>query len=207
MTKFRTLLIFILIALPLSAAQPIIFRGGHTKAVMREGRETIMLSQDAVVEVGSVKFEAENIELLGPDSRYLVGTGGVFITDSDNNILIKSNTLSYDRVAEKLLVDGWAEVQDLENEIIATGAYLSYSRNESHLLLQIEAKILRHTDSGIMVCRADSIEYNRVAQTLHLIGNTTISYKGDTYSASGATVDLENDEILLEGSIRGSVNG
>jgi lipopolysaccharide export system protein LptA len=209
MNRGRIILISLLIGitLPLYSAQEITFKGGFTRAVMREGQETIMLTQGAIVELGSIRLEAENIELMGPNSRYLIGTGAVKIGDSENNITITSNTVSYDRELELLLVDGWVEIQDLDNEVIASGAYLSYNRQEQVMVLQIAAKLLRHTDSGPMVCRADSILYDRSNKLLSLIGNSTIRYKGDTYEASSTTVDLESDEIVMEGSISGSIHG
>jgi lipopolysaccharide export system protein LptA len=191
----------------LAAAEPISFKGGYTRAVMREGRETIMLTQGAMVSTGSIDFQAQSIELIGPNARYMVGTGSVTITDTENNIIITCTSISFDRETEQLLVDGWVEIQDLENEVIASGAYLSYNRNEGTMKLQIAAKLLRHTESGPMVCRADSIEYNRDTMRLALVGNTSIAWKGDTYQASATTVDLETDEIVMEGSIEGIVHG
>ncbi|MDD3823553.1 MAG: hypothetical protein WCY74_02425 [Sphaerochaetaceae bacterium] len=213
MNSIRTRLILTLLLCmgttfaPLLAVEPISFKGGYTRAVMREGRETIMLTQGAVVETGSIRFEAQSIELVGPNSRYLVGTGSVRLTDSSNRITITCNSISYDRETELLLVDGWVEIQDLEHEVIATGAYLSYSRPDGIMKLQIAAKLLRHTDSGPMVCRADSIEYDRTSMRLSLVGNSSIQWKGDTYQASATTVDLETDEIVMEGSIKGVVHG
>lgn len=195
------------LAQQVGAAESITFKGGFTRAVMREGRETIMLTQGAVVETGTIRFEAQSIELVGPDSRYLVGTGSVRITDSQNNITITCNSISFDRQSEQLLVDGWVEIQDLANEVIATGAYLSYKRDEGIMTLQISAKLLRHTESGAMVCRADSIEYDRTRMKLSLIGNASVQWKGDSYQASVTTVDLETDEIVMEGSIKGTVHG
>lgn len=206
--KIITVLIMISFALfYLSAVDAVTFKGGYTKAVMREGRETLMLTQGATVEVGSITFEAQNIELMGPNSRYLVGTEGVKITDNSNHITIRANTLSYDREAEQLLVDGWVEIQDLENEVIASGAYLSYNRQEGIMLLQISAKLLRHTESGAMICRADSIEYDRENMKLLLVGNSTIEYKDDFYQASVTIVNLETEEIVMEGEIKGTIHG
>lgn len=210
-THERTILLVCILLMGIGitahAAEPISFKGGFTRAVMREGRETIMLTQGAVVEIGSIRFEARNIELVGPDSRYLVGTGSVRISDSSSNITITSNSLSYDRKTEQLLVDGWLEIQDLENEVIATGAYLSYDRSKGTMTLQIAAKLLRHTESGPMVCRADSITYDREQQQLSLVGNSSIHWKGDTYQAMVTTVDMETDEIVMEGSIKGTIHG
>jgi lipopolysaccharide export system protein LptA len=58
-----------------------------------------------------------------------------------------------------------------------------------------------------MVCRADSIEYDRTRMKLSLIGNASVQWKGDSYQASVTTVDLETDEIVMEGSIKGTIHG
>ena len=206
----RRLQLVLLLSLCLSllfGGEPISFKGGYTRAVMREGQETILLSQGASVSSGSINFEAQTIELIGPEARYLVGNGAVKITDSANNIIINSTGISFDRESEQLLVDGWVEVQDLNNEIIATGAYLAYDRSEGILKIQIAAKLLHHTDSGPMVCRADTIEYNRETRKLSLIGNSVVEWKGDVYRASSTTVDLDSEEIEMEGNIKGTVHG
>ena len=201
-------LVFCAIA-PLSAemAKEITFTGGYTKAVMKEGRQSIILSQGAAVHVGSILFEADTIELSGKDSRYLAGSGNVRITDSERGLSITSSTISYDRENEQIIIDGWVEIQDLRNEVIASGAYLAYGQDIGMMKLQIAAKLLHHTESGPMVCRADSIEYDRVNQRLALYGNSSIYWKGDIYEASMTTVDLETEEILMEGTIKGTVHG
>ena len=190
-----------------ASSEPISFRGGYTRAIMREGRETIVLSQGAVVQAGSIQFEAQSIELIGPQARYITAQGGVRITDGEQGLVITSTSLSYDRVTQQLLVDGWVEVQDLQHEVIASGAYLSFSRIDGTMRLQIAAKLLSHTESGPMICRADSIEYDREKQMLILVGNAQISWKGDVYQSSITTVNLLTDEIVMEGTIRGTVNG
>ncbi len=205
--RLQLVLILSLFLSLLFGGEPISFKGGYTRAVMREGQETILLSQGASVSSGSINFEAQTIELIGPEARYLVGNGAVKITDSANNIIINSTGISFDRESEQLLVDGWVEVQDLKNEIIATGAYLAYDRSEGILKIQIAAKLLHHTDSGPMVCRADTIEYNRETRKLSLIGNSVVEWKGDVYRASSTTVDLDSEEIEMEGNIKGTVHG
>jgi lipopolysaccharide export system protein LptA len=171
---------------------------------MREGQETILLSQGATVQAGSIQFEAQSIELIGPEARYVTAQGSVQITDTEQQITINSTDLSYDRETEQLLVDGWVEIQDLKHEVIASGAYLSYGRKEGLIKLQIAAKLLRHTETGPMVCRADSIEYDRNNQVLMLIGNSEIQWNNDIYRSAITTVNLETDEIIMEGAIEGT---
>lgn len=188
-------------------SEKITFKGGYTKAVMKEGRQVITLSQGAVVVVGNTVFEADTIELSGDNYRYVSGTGNIRITDTANGLSISATELSYDRQEKTLTVEGWVEIQDFTNEVIATGAYLSYAETTGILLLQIEAKLSRHTDSGPMICRADSILYDRNSLMLALTGNSSVYWKGNLYESNSTSVDLEREEIVLEGTIRGTVDG
>ena len=187
--------------------EKISFKGGYTKAVMKEGRQVITLSQGATVVVGDTVFEAETIELSGDNYRFVSGTGNIRITDTANGLYISATELSYDRQNKTLVVEGWVEIQDFTNEIIATGAYLSYDEALGILLLQIEARLSHHTDSGPMICRADSILYDRNSLTLVLTGNSSVYWKGNLYESNATSVDLEREEIVLEGTIRGIVDG
>ena len=204
------LIIFIILTIPQIIANPsnqITFRGGYTRAVMREGRDSIILTQGAIVTVGSITIEAETIELSGKNSRYLTGTDNVRIVDSSRGLTIIASNISYDRELESILIDSWVEIQDLENEVIASGAYLSYDQAKGIMRLQIAVKLLHHTESGAMVCRADTMEYNRQEMTLALTGNSSVYWKGDSYEASSISVDLNTEEIRMEGSIKGTVHG
>ena len=214
--KTRTIAGFLVVALTLAtaamplagaASQTITFKGGYTKAVMKEGRESIILTQGAEVQVGAIVFQAQTIELSGKDSRYLTGSEDVRVEDSGRGLTIEATNLTYDRQLETILIDGWVDILDLQNEVIASGAYLSYDQALGIMKLQIAAKLLHHTESGAMVCRADSISYDRTNMTLALKGNSSIYWKGDVYEASSIIVDLETEEIHMEGSIKGTVHG
>ncbi len=203
-------LLLVFVTIPRIAANTpnqITFSGGYTRAIMREGRESIILTQGAIVKVGTITIEAQTIELSGKNSRYLTGTDNVRIVDSARGLTIIASNISYDRELESILIDSWVEIQDLENEVIASGAYLSYDQAQGIMKLQIAVKLLHHTESGAMVCRADTMEYNRQEMTLALTGNSSVYWKGDSYEASSISVDLNTEEIRMEGSIKGTVHG
>lgn len=189
-----------------SAPAPISFKGGYTKAVMIEGKEAISLTQGAKVQVGSINFSANTIELIGPNARFLTGTDKVTIKDSEKNIEIRSNKISFDREKDTLLVDGWVEIHDFENELIASGAYLNYNSATGAMILQVSASIHRNTEKGIMVLKGNSIEYDRENGVVSIIGDAYTSYNGDTYNSSITLINLETNEITMSGDIRGSIN-
>lgn len=190
-----------------SDKEPISFRGGFTRAVMKEGQESIILSQGAMVSTGDILFKATTIELIGANARYITATGAVSIIDKVNNIEITCSEISFDRTKEQMIADGWIEIQDLKNEVIASGAYLSYDVSEGIIKLQIVAKLLHHTSSGPMICRADSITFNRNTRQLMLVGNTSVEWKGDSYKAMVTTINLDTEEIIMEGTITGTMYG
>ena len=78
---------------------------------------------------------------------------------------------------------------------------------KSLMKLKMMARIIKVTDEGLMVCRADLIEYDGKKNTVTLKGNATVEYKGDSYRAAIITVDLETDEISLFGTVSGEFNG
>lgn len=204
----RSLIISLFIPLLtiVGATEPISFKGGYTKAVMVEGKEAISLTQGATVVSGSITLSAQAIELIGPNARFLTGTDKVIITDSEKNIIIKSNKISFDREKNTLLVDGWVEIEDLNNELIASGAYLNYDSNTGNMKLQVSASIHRNTENGIMTLKGNSIEYEREKEMVSVIGDAFTSYNGDTYSSSITIVNLSTNEISMSGEISGSIN-
>jgi hypothetical protein len=42
---------------------------------------------------------------------------------------------------------------------------------------------------------------------LALIGNSEVTWKNDSYRSSVTTINLQTDEIVMEGTIKGTVNG
>lgn len=210
MKRTRILSIALLIASSLLYGQPleaITFQGGHTKASMKEGRQVITLSEGAHVASGNISIQSKTVELSGSNFRDLKASGKVEIIDTENKIVLTGSTLYYNRETKNLRLEGWVELQDYTEEVLASGGYLEYDEPNQTLLLQIGARLLRHTDSGPLICRGDYISFDRQKMLLIVSGNPSLSWKGDTYQADIININLETEEIVLEGSIRGTVHG
>ena len=190
----------------LFANDPISFKGGYTKAVMINGQESISLSQGSLIEFGSITLNAESIEIIGPNASTLEAFGSVSIKDSDKNIEIKSNKLNFNRETHLLTVDGWVEIEDLQNEMIASGGYLLYNSETGNMLLQVAASLVRTSDDGLMVIQGNSIEFDRERQIMKVVGSSVITFKGDTYHSQVTTINLENNEITMSGDIEGTIH-
>ena len=189
------------------AGDSISFSGGTSSIVLREGKEEVLLSDGADVSVGSMQIHADEIRLYGDSWRYVDCTGNTSVRDEERGITIMTSSIWYDRIDERILISSWFEVDDTENEVSATGASLEYRLDDERLQLDKNVNLLKTTDSGIMRCQAESVIFSRSENTLSLRGNARVIWDGDEYGAEVVTVDLDTDEINLEGRITGNING
>lgn len=198
--------VFSICTVPLYASE-ISFSGGYTKVSMQEGNKSVSLSGGASITADGLSISAQEIKLYGTDYRYVDCFGKVSAVDSERGISLQCPNLFYDRQTGEIVSDGWIEVQDETNDATLSGARLEYDTNSTLIKVQMMARVVKNTNDGPMVCRADSIEFDNANQTVKLKGNATISWNGNVYKAAVITVDLSDYGITMEGSISGEVNG
>jgi len=197
----------LLLTLPLPAAEAITFSGGATKLVMKEGRESVSLTGGATIGSGSMTLSADTIELGGEEYRYVSCTGSVLLTDEERGIVLTTRSLFYDRIEETVAVNGYVEIDDTANQVHASSFRLFYDIQRSIVELEVSVLLLRHTDRGPMVCQSDRLVFDRTAETLNMSGNARVAWDGDRYEAQRIEVDLESEEIVMKGAIKGVIGG
>ncbi|MDY0287535.1 MAG: hypothetical protein RBR15_01780 [Sphaerochaeta sp.] len=207
MRRYLVLAILIpMLTLPL-LAQEISFKGGSTRMQMQQGSETITLLDGAEVGVGSLLLRASTMELYGKDFRFVRCEGDVTLQDEERGISLVTSSLLFDRVEETLLIDSWVELEDTNNQVAASAARMEFFLQEGIVILQVQARLLKHTDDGPMICRSDHMTFDRDKEMLELKGRATIVWRPDTYEAEAITVNLKTEEIRMEGSIKGTIHG
>ncbi len=197
----------LLVAILPVAADTITFNGGYTKVNLQEGSKSVSLSGGASVSTSQVSLASDSIMIYGEDYRYVSCTGNVSALEKEHGISFKSPTLFYDRTTGKVSSDSWIEIQDNENQAALSGAWFEFDMQKRFIKLQMMARVIKVTDEGLMVCRADSIEYDGENNMVSLKGGATVVWNDDTYSAAMITVDLDTNEITLYGTITGEFNG
>ncbi len=200
------MIIALCLLLPLSA-EDISFKGGSTRMKMQQGSETILLGDGAEVQVGSLVLRSTTMELYGKDFRFVRCEGNVTLQDDERGITLVTSSLLFDRVEQTLLIDSWVELEDSNNQVAASAARMEFFLQEGIVLLQVQARLLKHTEDGPMVCRSDFMKFDRDKEMLDLKGRATIVWKPDTYEAQAITVNLKTEEIMMEGSIKGTIHG
>lgn len=205
--KLLALIICILLFSSYAFADDIKFSAGYTRVAMKGENKTVELTENVTVSTGDIDIKADNIVISGEDYSFLSCKGNVRVVDHKRDITIVSSALTYNRKTEYIVIDGWVEMQDTKNEVSVSAAWLEFDLNGGVLRLQMQAKILKSTSKGPMVCRADNVHYDRNTEKLTLIGNAKVDWNGDNYSAEKLSVDLQTEEIVMTGGIKGNVNG
>ncbi|MCK4541423.1 MAG: hypothetical protein KAU17_04200 [Spirochaetales bacterium] len=177
------------------------FSSDKTEAVLAKGREYTTLTGNAIMISGSMEIHADKIELFGSDFRYARCTGNVRVTDDEKGILLFCDNLLFDREEEISRIEGYAEMVDQKNEIVVKGHFFEDRGKEEITLIQIGVRILKED----MVCRGEFARYLRKEKILELSGMPSVYWKGDEYSASRIIINLDTDEILLQGDVSGRI--
>ncbi|NCC64325.1 MAG: hypothetical protein EOM15_06690 [Spirochaetia bacterium] len=206
MRPLLLVLVYLVLQVPLASEQ-ISFSGGSTQIRMQQGFETISLSEGARVQSDSIELQAGEITLSGADYRYVRCTGNVRLKDTQRGISLSTQNLFYDRQSELVLINGYVELEDTVNEVLASAFSMEFNLSQSLVLLQVEVTLLKHTDKGTMECKADSLSFDRERQDLTLEGDAKIHWAKDFYEAEYIRVDLTTEEISMGGSIKGVIYG
>lgn len=199
--------LMMLLSTALLYGDSISFNGGYTRMTMKEGNKEIVLSSGAHVTTGSLTLDADTITLSGDDYQEVDCSGSVKVIDTEKGLTVTTGSLFYDRKADTLIIEGWVEVDDTGNEVAASAGTLLYNMESGTMEMEGHVRLLRAASKGVMVCTSDQVTYQRDKKTLRLIGNAVITWQGDTYQAHAINVDLESEEIVMEGSIQGTVHG
>jgi lipopolysaccharide export system protein LptA len=92
-------------------------------------------------------------------------------------------------------------MEDRKNEIVARARFIEYDDLNEIAIMQISVRLFKDN----LVCRAEHAIYNRIEQTLALSGFPVVFKNDDEYRAERIRVDLDTDDVVMEGEVRGSL--
>lgn len=193
--------LLLVVAAGVAAQDTFEFAGNRTSVVLAEGRERTVLEGAARVVSDEITLEAERIELFGTDFRFATTTGGVRVVDTGRGMTITADSLNFDRETEDSRATGQVMVEDEENDLLVKGGYLETRDGGELLLVQIAVRVLRDD----LTARAQFLRYRRSEDVLELSGFPVVYWKGDEYRAARIVLNLDTEEIELQGQVRGSV--
>ncbi len=185
-------------ALPAESFQ---FSGDTTSMSLAEGGQHALLTGHGRIESQDLRITADRIELFGKDFVYARAQGNVRVVDARRGLDLTSDDLFYDRDRKIARVRGNATMADVKNEMVVKAGFIEDRDTEELDIIQIGVRIFKKD----IVCRAEFARYQRDKKILELSGMPWVSKGGDVYQAARITVNLDTEEISLEGEVQGTL--
>ena len=183
------------------SAETFTFKADRMSGSRALGRESTILIGNAEVRSNNLLLTAERIELHGDDNRFIECFGNVWGHEEDKDILFLTDRLRYDRTLKIARLEGNSTLEDRQNEVVARARFIEYDEENEIAVMQISVRLFKDD----MVCRAEYAIYRRIEELLDLSGFPVV-YKGnDEFRADRIRVDLDTDDVMMEGSVEGTI--
>ena len=121
--------------------------------------------------------------------------------DLEKDIVFQTDRLRYDRNLKVARLEGNSTLEDRQNEIVAKARFIEYDEQHEIAVLQVAVRLFRDN----LVSRAEYAVYRRTNQILELSGFPVVFRGNDEFRADRIRVDLETDDIAMDGGIQGSI--
>ena len=177
------------------------FRADRMSGTKALGREITILAGDAEVRSDNLVLRAERIEIQGDDNQFIDCSGGVWGMEEEKEIIFQTDRLRYDRTLKIARLEGNATLEDRKNEIVAKGNFIEYDDQAEITVIQISVRLFKDD----MVCRSEYAVYRRNEKLLDLSGFPVVYKKDDEFHADRIRVDLDTDDVTMEGSVSGTI--
>ncbi|HAW86400.1 MAG: hypothetical protein A2087_06425 [Spirochaetes bacterium GWD1_61_31] len=183
------------------AAGTFTFTADSMNGSMARGRERTILQGNASIVSDGLVIKANRIELYGSDFRFAECSGSVQIIDEAKELLLTTENLYYDRELKISRLTGPSAMEDRQNNLVIRGNYIENDEVRELVVIQINVRIIKDK----LICRAEFARYDRKTKILELTGSPLVTRDTDTYQAARITVNIDTEDIRLEGRVSGSV--
>ncbi|MDR0442975.1 MAG: hypothetical protein LBH44_06175 [Treponema sp.] len=201
MYRYSSFAILFLCCFSFAAADTFTFKADRMSGSKALGREMTILTGNAEVRSDNLLLRADRIEIQGDDNQFIVCTGGVWGLEEEKEILFLTERLRYDRKLKIARLEGRSTLEDRKNEIVASGRFIEYDDQNEITVFQISVRLFKDD----MVCRSEYAVYHREEKLLDLSGFPVVFKKDDEFRADRIRVDLDTDDVTMEGAVSGII--
>jgi lipopolysaccharide export system protein LptA len=177
------------------------FKADRMSGSRASGKEITVLVGNAEVQSDNLLLRANRIEIHGDDNQFIDCSGDVTGLDEEKQISFKTERLRYDRKLKIARLEGDSTLEDRKNEIVTRGRFIEYDDEAEIVVFQIGVRLFKDD----MVCRSEYAVYRRQEQLLDLSGFPVVFKKEDEFRADRIRVDLDTDDVTMEGTVSGSI--
>jgi len=195
------ILFFLFCSLSFAGADTFTFKADRMSGSRALGRETTILIGNAEVRSDNLLLRADRIEIQGDNNQFIDCIGNVWGHEEKKDILFFTDRLRYDRTQKIARLEGNSSLEDRENELVARGRFIEYDDQNEVTVFQISVRLFKDD----MVCRSEYAIYNRKDKLLDLTGFPIVYKTDDEFRADRIRVDLDTDDVIMEGAVSGSI--
>ena len=183
-------------------AEKITFSADSMIGSAKNDNSTTVLEGDAYILTESMEISGDKIELSGEDYRLIKAEGNIKGKNFDSGLEFTCGSLEYDRKTKIAVLKIGVNLEDTENAVKASAQIIEYNSETDIATLQIDVD-LKQKDN---ICTAAYAVYHKKNQMLNLSGNAQIKQKEDIFRAQHITLDMNTEEITLDGRVKGTVS-
>ena len=159
------------------------------------------LQGNAIIKTEDMELSADSIELSGKDFRNIKASGNISGKIISSQMDFTCQDMTYDRTAKVARLQNGVHLVDHQNNVEADADLVDYNQNTEVAVLQIGVSLIQKENH----CTAAYALYRKNDQTLTLTGNPQVKQNENTFRAQEIILNLDTQEITLDGRVRGSV--
>lgn len=195
---------FFLVASALTAslfAETITFKADTLTGTAGSSSDTTRMSGNAFVKTSTMEISADDIELSGDDYRYITANGSVTGKNLESKMEFTCGKMNYDRQTKVAYLEDSVHLVDTANEVTADAQIIDYNQNTEIAIMQIGITLKQKDNT----CTAAYAVYRKNDKMLEMSGNPKIVQGQDSFRAQEITLNLDSQEITLDGRVSGTV--
>ena len=177
------------------------FKADRMSGGRATGREITVLTGNAQVRSDKLFLQADRIEIHGSNNRFIDCSGNVRGHEEEKNIIFLTDRMRYDRTLKIARLEGNSTMEDRKNELLARARFIEYDDENEIAIFQISVRLFKDN----LVGRAEYAVYDRGEKTLALSGFPVVYRKDDEFRAERIREDLDTDDVVMEGDVRGAL--
>lgn len=181
--------------------EKISFSANSMSGTIGEKSDSTTLSGEASVITETMEIYADSITMTGEDYRYIEARGSIKGVNVEAELDFTCEKLKFDRETKVAELSDNVTLKDTKNDVEAKAQIIRYNQETDVAVMQIDIELKQKEN----VCSGAYAVYRKKDQMLELSGNAQIKHGTDTFRAQEIFLNLDSQEITLDGRVKGSI--
>lgn len=184
-----------------SFSESITFRADSMTGSASQDSGKTSLEGNASVITDTMEITAELIEISGDSYSTISAIGSVVGTNKESLLNFTCGKMTFDRNTKIARLEDGVHLIDTKNDVTADAEIIEFNQDTGVAVMEISVNIKQKDNT----CTSSYAVYRQNEQQLEMSGNPKVIQGSDTFRAQEINLNLNTQEITLNGRVRGSV--